>query len=100
MEASYHGKQGINLVNAYARRIKATVVLNKNTAVIWIYSIILQYISPLVYLFIFVRCKIIPVFLRAVNLEMSRSHSSLQLCLVYCLYERATRVKPYRIPYQ
>ncbi len=25
---------------------------------------------------------------------MSRSHSSLQLCLEYCLYERATGVKP------
>ncbi len=34
------------------------------------------------------------IFFTVVSLEMSRSHSSLQLCLEYCLYERATRVKP------
>ncbi len=34
------------------------------------------------------------IFFTGVSLEMSRSHSSLQLCLEYCLYERATGVKP------
>ncbi len=29
-----------------------------------------------------------------VSLKMSRSHGSLLLCLEYCLYERATGVKP------
>ncbi len=34
------------------------------------------------------------IFFTGVSLEMSRSHSSLQLCLEYYLYERATGVKP------
>ncbi len=34
------------------------------------------------------------IYFTGVSLEMSRSHSSLQLCLEYCLYERATGVKP------
>ncbi len=34
------------------------------------------------------------IFFTGVSLEMSRSHSSLQLCLEYCLYECATGVKP------
>jgi len=34
------------------------------------------------------------IYLTGASLEMSRSYSSLQLCLEYCLYERATGVKP------
>uniref|UniRef100_A0A672L3G4 VPS10 domain-containing receptor SorCS3-like n=1 Tax=Sinocyclocheilus grahami TaxID=75366 RepID=A0A672L3G4_SINGR len=34
------------------------------------------------------------IAIQGVSLEMSRSHSNLQLCLEYCLYERATGVKP------
>ncbi len=34
------------------------------------------------------------IFFTGVSLEMSRSHSSLQLCLEYGLYERAMGVKP------
>ncbi len=34
------------------------------------------------------------IFFTGVSLEMSRSHSSLKLCLEYFLYERATGVKP------
>ncbi len=33
------------------------------------------------------------IFFTGVSLEMSRSHSSLQLCLEYYRYERATGVK-------
>ncbi len=34
------------------------------------------------------------IFSTDVSLEMSRSHSSLQLCLEFCLYERTMGVKP------
>ncbi len=34
------------------------------------------------------------IFFTGVSLEMPCSHSSLQLCLEYCLYERTTGVKP------